>query len=185
MHPWQNLRSLLHGEAQAKTGLEQELNRAPIISKLAVPEIAPKARSLAADGIVLLKNENGTLPIKPDTRVAVFGRSAVNYFTVGYGSGGDVVSPYRRNLMDGLLEHGVKVDGLLASKYETWCSLPKNVPDESVWGQWPMSNPEMPLKSNEVAAAALRCDMALVVIGRAAGEERENTLKPGSYYLTE
>ena len=184
MHPLQNLRSLLHGEAQTKTGLEQELNRAPIISKLAVPEIAPKARSLAADGIVLLKNENGTLPIKPDTRVAVFGRSAVNYFTVGYGSGGDVVSPYRRNLMDGLLEHGVKVDGLLASKYETWCSLPKNVPDESVWGQWPMSNPEMPLKSNEVAAAALRCDMALVVIGRAAGEERENTLKPGSYYLT-
>lgn len=142
MHPWQNLRSLLHGEAQAKTGLEQELNRAPIISKLAVPEIAPKARSLAADGIVLLKNENGTLPIKPDTRVAVFGRSAVNYFTVGYGSGGDVVSPYRRNLMDGLLEHGVKVDGLLASKYETWCSLPKNVPDESVWGQWPCPIPK-------------------------------------------
>lgn len=184
MHPWQNLRFPLHDEAQTKTGLEQELNRAPIIGKLAVPEIAPKARSLAADGIVLLKNENGTLPIKPDIRVAVFGRSAVNYFTVGYGSGGDVVSPYRRNLMDGLLEHGVKVDGLLASKYETWCSLPENVPDESVWGQWPMSNPEMPLKSNEVAAAAMRCDMALVVIGRAAGEERENTLKPGSFYLT-
>lgn len=168
-----------------KTGLEQELNRAPIIGKLAVPEIAPKARALAADGIVLLKNENGTLPIKPDTRVAVFGRSAVNYFTVGYGSGGDVISPYRRNLMEGLLEHGVRIDGLLASKYETWCSLPKNVPDEGTWGNWPMSNPEMPLKPDEVAAAALRCDMALVVIGRAAGEERENTLKPGSYYLTE
>ena len=61
-----------------KTGLEQELNRAEITGRLTVPEIADKARLLAAEGIVLLKNEGGTLPIAPDTRVAVFGRSAVD-----------------------------------------------------------------------------------------------------------
>ena len=168
-----------------RTGLEQDLNRTEGSGRLAVPEIAAQARAMAADGIVLLKNEDKTLPITGQTRVAVFGRSAVNYFTVGYGSGGDVVSPYRRNLMEGLLEHGVKVDGILASQYETWCSRPRNVPDEGYWAHWPMSNPEMPLKAEEVAAAALRCDMALVVIGRAAGESRENVLKPGSYYLTD
>ena len=168
-----------------RTGLEQDLNRAEGDGKLAVPEIAAQARAMAADGIVLLKNEDKTLPIAERTRVAVFGRSAVNYFTVGYGSGGDVVSPYRRNLMEGLLERGVKVDGILASQYETWCSRPRNVPDEGYWAHWPMSNPEMPLKAEDVAAAALRCDMALVVIGRAAGEARENVLKPGSYYLTD
>ena len=167
-----------------KTGLEQELNRAEITGRLTVPEIADKARLLAAEGIVLLKNEGGTLPIAPDTRVAVFGRSAVDYFTVGYGSGGDVIAPYRKNLMTGLLEQGVKADGILASQYETWCSLPRNVPDEGYWGHWPMSNPEMPLKEAEVAAAAQRCTLALVVIGRAAGEARENVLKPGSFYLT-
>ena len=168
-----------------RTGLEQDLNRTEGSGMLAVPEIAAQARAMAADGIVLLKNEDKTLPITGQTRVAVFGRSAVNYFTVGYGSGGDVVSPYRRNLMEGLLEHGVKVDGILASQYETWCSRPRNVPDEGYWAHWPMSNPEMPLKAEDVAAAALRCDMALVVIGRAAGESRENVLKPGSYYLTD
>lgn len=168
-----------------RTGLEQDLNRTEGSGRLAVPEIAAQARAMAADGIVLLKNEDKTLPIAERTRVAVFGRSAVNYFTVGYGSGGDVVSPYRRNLMEGLLEHGVKVDGILASQYETWCSRPRNVPDEGYWAHWPMSNPEMPLKAEDVAAAALRCDMALVVIGRAAGESRENVLKPGSYYLTD
>lgn len=168
-----------------RTGLEQDLNRTEGSGRLAVPEIAAQARTMAADGIVLLKNEDKTLPITGQTRVAVFGRSAVNYFTVGYGSGGDVVSPYRRNLMEGLLEHGVKVDGILASQYETWCSRPRNVPDEGYWAHWPMSNPEMPLKAEDVAAAALRCDMALVVIGRAAGESRENVLKPGSYYLTD
>lgn len=168
-----------------RTGLEQDLNRTEGSGRLAVPEIAAQARAMAADGIVLLKNEDKTLPITGQTRVAVFGRSAVNYFTVGYGSGGDVVSPYRRNLMEGLLEHGVKVDGILASQYETWCSRPRNVPDEGYWAHWPMSNPKMPLKAEDVAAAALRCDMALVVIGRAAGESRENVLKPGSYYLTD
>lgn len=168
-----------------RTGLEQDLNRTEGSGRLAVPEIAAQARAMAADGIVLLKNEDKTLPITGQTRVAVFGRSAVNYFTVGYGSGGDVVSPYRHNLMEGLLEHGVKVDGILASQYETWCSRPRNVPDEGYWAHWPMSNPEMPLKAEDVAAAALRCDMALVVIGRAAGESRENVLKPGSYYLTD
>lgn len=168
-----------------RTGLEQDLNRTEGSGRLAVPEIAAQARAMAADGIVLLKNEDKTLPITGQARVAVFGRSAVNYFTVGYGSGGDVVSPYRRNLMEGLLEHGVKVDGILASQYETWCSRPRNVPDEGYWAHWPMSNPEMPLKAEDVAAAALRCDMALVVIGRAAGESRENVLKPGSYYLTD
>ena len=168
-----------------RTGLEQDLNRTEGSGRLAVPEIAAQARAMAADGIVLMKNEDKTLPITGQTRVAVFGRSAVNYFTVGYGSGGDVVSPYRRNLMEGLLEHGVKVDGILASQYETWCSRPRNVPDEGYWAHWPMSNPEMPLKAEDVAAAALRCDMALVVIGRAAGESRENVLKPGSYYLTD
>ena len=168
-----------------RTGLEQDLNRTEGSGRLAVSEIAAQARAMAADGIVLLKNEDKTLPITGQTRVAVFGRSAVNYFTVGYGSGGDVVSPYRRNLMEGLLERGVKVDGILASQYETWCSRPRNVPDEGYWAHWPMSNPEMPLKAEDVAAAALRCDMALVVIGRAAGEARENVLKPGSYYLTD
>ena len=168
-----------------RTGLEQDLNRTEGSGRLAVPEITAQARAMAADGIVLMKNEDKTLPITGQTRVAVFGRSAVNYFTVGYGSGGDVVSPYRRNLMEGLLEHGVKVDGILASQYETWCSRPRNVPDEGYWAHWPMSNPEMPLKAEDVAAAALRCDMALVVIGRAAGESRENVLKPGSYYLTD
>lgn len=167
-----------------KTGLEQELNRADITGRLAVPEIADAARTLAADGIVLLKNENQTLPIRKDDAVAVFGRSAVDYFTVGYGSGGDVIAPYRKSLMDGLVEQGVKIDGGLASRYETWCHLPRNIPDEGYWGHWPMSNPEMPLKDEEVRAAASRCQLALVVIGRAAGEARENVLKPGSYYLT-
>ena len=53
------------------------------------------------------------------------------------------------------------------------------------WGNWPRYFEEMPLEDSQVQAAASRCQTAVVVIGRAAGEDRENTLEPGSYYLTE
>ena len=167
------------------TGLEQELNQNVISAELALPEILPAARRMAADGTVLLKNDGNLLPIGKDTKVAVFGRSAVNYFTVGYGSGGDVVTPYRSTLMDGLSEAGVKFDRVLADKYAAWCAKPKNVPAEGYWGHWPMSNPEMRLSAKDAADAAARNDVALIVIGRAAGESRENLLKKGSYYLTD
>lgn len=172
------------GSIFAKTGLEQDLNQGAISEELAVPEIVPQARQMAADGIVLLKNDHHTLPIRREDRVAVFGRSAVDYFTVGYGSGGDVAAPYRSNLMDGLKENGVTVHEALAKAYADWRARPANIPDEGYWGHWPMSNPEMKLPDGLVAQAAAESDLAVVVIGRAAGESRENVLKKGSFYLT-
>lgn len=168
-----------------KTGLEQDLNQGIVKADLALPEILPAARRMAADGTVILKNDGDMLPLSADTKVAVFGRSAVNYFTVGYGSGGDVVTPYRSSLMDGLRDAGVKFDAVLADKYAAWCARPKNVPDEGYWGHWPMSNPEMHISAKDVSDAAKRNDAALVVIGRAAGEARENVLEKGSFYLTD
>ena len=167
------------------TGLEQELNQAEITSELTVPEIVPVARQMASEGIVLLKNENKTLPVCKDETVAVFGRTAVDYFTVGYGSGGDVIPPYKSGLMAGLRQNNVKIEETLAAVYDSWCHDKKNVPDEGFWGHWPMSYPEMPLKETTVSDAAKKADKALVVIGRAAGEDRENLLKKGSYYLTD
>ena len=168
-----------------QTGLEQEMNQAQLGNDLAVPEIIEAARQMAAEGIVLLKNNNQTLPIKADETVAVFGRTAVDYFSVGYGSGGDVISPYRSGLMDGLRKNNVKIEENLASVYDKWCHHKKNVPDEGFWGHWPMSYPEMSLDDKTVSDAAKNADTALVVIGRAAGEDRENLLKKGSFFLTD
>jgi beta-glucosidase len=168
------------------TGLEQNLNIGSKAGELAVPSIIPLARAAAAEGIVLLKNENRTLPIKPADKVAVFGRVAINYFAVGYGSGGDVRRPYAVNLIDGLRSANVNIDESLHKIYAEWTSIPENVPDENCgWGKWPMNFPEMPLTEPTVRAAAKNNDMAVVVIGRAAGEARENVLEDGSYYLTD
>jgi beta-glucosidase len=147
------------------------------------PELAALCREAAADGAVLLRND-GALPFAPRARVALFSRVQVDYFTVGYGSGGDVNAPYSWNLLDALRDAAVvDVDAELADLYTQWSK--DNQPDEGTWGNWPRYFEEMPIERETVRAAASRTDAAVVVIGRAAGEARENTLEPGSYYLTD
>ena len=87
--------------------------------------------------------------------------------------------------MEGLRENGVHLYEPLAQRYNKWRSSPKNEPDEGFWGNWPMNHPEMQLKLKTVAEASANSDVALVIIGRAAGEDRENLLKKGSFYLTD
>ena len=141
-------------------------------------------RQGAAESCVLLKND-GVLPLRKDQPVAVFGRCQLDWFYVGYGSGGDVHAPYYVNLMDGLKNAGAAYDKTLATTYRTWCASKEHKADHGWWGHWPMSHPEMPLTSAMVQSARRTTDTAIVVIGRAAGEDRENTLTPGSYYLTD
>ena len=152
------------------------------------PYCAPGSGELirqgAAESCVLLKND-GTLPLHKETPVAVFGRCQLDWFYVGYGSGGDVHAPYYVNLIDGLRNAGAAYDKVLATTYRTWCESKEHKADHGWWGHWPMSHPEMPLTPAMVSAACKTADTAIVVIGRAAGEDRENTLMPGSYYLTD
>lgn len=58
------------------------------------------ARTLAVDGTVLLKNDNGTLPLAAG-RVAVFGDNAREPISTGGGSAG-VISPYVVSVLEGL-----------------------------------------------------------------------------------
>ena len=146
------------------------------------PRLVRAAAGAAARGTVLLTND-GVLPLAPQARVAVFGRVQIDWFAVGYGSGGDVNAPYTTNLLDSLVEAGVAVDAELARTYRDWCAA-QAVPTPQ-WGDWPRFHPEMELDDETVEAAATRAEIAVVVIGRAAGEDRENVLEPGSYYLTE
>lgn len=140
-------------------------------------------RTMNTEGAVLLKNENGVLPITKDRVVSVFGRVQRDYFYVGYGSGGDVNAPYKTNLIDALRAcDGITVNENLA---ETYAKLCENDPvDDGFWGHWPMSYDEVEISESDVKQAAENSDTAVVVIGRAAGEDRENTLSEGSYYLT-
>ncbi len=144
-------------------------------------EIKALCRKTTAEGCVLLKNK-GVLPLS-DKQFALFGRCQINTFFVGYGSGGDVKPPYRVSILDGLRKGGAKLDNQVVEKYENWTK--KHKPDEGYWGHWPMCYEEMPVKDEFIASAAERNETAVVVIGRAAGEDRENKIEKGSWYLTD
>ncbi len=147
-------------------------------------KIVALCRQTGAEGIVMLKNKDNVLPLSADRTVSVFGRVQRDYFYVGYGSGGDVNAPYKISLIDGLRANkNIKINEDLASVYEKWCT--ENPVDDGFWGHWPMCYDEMPVTSALAAEAAEESDTAIVVIGRAAGEDRENKLEKGSYYLTD
>ncbi len=148
------------------------------------PGIGELIRQAGAEGCVLLKN-NGALPLNREKEVAVFGRCQLDWFYVGYGSGGDVNAPYHVNLIDGMHNAGLRLNADVLNAYETWTQQEDNVADHGWWGHWPMNYPEMPLDAALVQKAAQTAETAIVVIGRAAGEDRENTLTKGSFYLTD
>ncbi len=147
-------------------------------------ELVPLLRECAAEGSVLLKN-NGVLPFDKNNNIAVFGRVQRDYFYVGNGSGGDVRTPYKISLIEGLKNSGLNINRELSEKYKKWCETKRNIPDPGFWAHWPRCYKEMPLSVSDVKKAKETSDSALVVIGRSSGEDRENVLKKGSFYLTD
>lgn len=140
-------------------------------------------RSAAAEGCVLLEND-GTLPLEKTRPVAVLGRCQYDWFFVGYGSGGDVHAPYRINLIDGMKNAGAMFYAPLADEYLRLVSSDEFKAEHGWWGHWPFSHPELDIDEGLLQRAARECDTAVVVIGRAAGEDRDNRPLPGSWYLT-
>ena len=142
------------------------------------------ARKTIAEGCVLLEN-NGVLPLKKDSTVSVFGRIQTNYYKSGTGSGGKVNVAKVWNIVEGLEESGfVKVNQELKKVYEDWEK--ENPYDEGMgWGKERWSQDEMPLTKELVADAAAKSDVAIVIIGRTAGEDKDNSATKGSYFLTD
>lgn len=150
--------------------------------KKITPGMPELVREVASEGAVLL--ENRVLPLSEGTRVSIFGRVQLDYFCTGYGSGGDVNAPYKVNLLEGLRNcPDLEVNETLAKVYEEWCAA--NPVDHGAWGTWPRFYPEMPLEPSVAEQAATESDVAVLVIGRASGEDRETETSPGSFYLTE
>ena len=147
------------------------------------PEISALCRLAGAEGIVLLKNEKDALPIKADETVSVFGRVQNDFFYVGYGSGGDVNTPYKTGFMQGLRDAGIRINEDLAAHYKELCD--KNPVDNGYWGHWPMSYEELAVGEDICRTAAAKSDKAVVLIGRSSGEDRELKLEKGSYYLSD
>lgn len=164
-------------------GLSQSATDRGGEKKTVTPGMPELLRCAAADGAVMLEN-NGILPLKGGTRVALFGITGYESHYVGYGSGGDVNRPYAVSFADGIKNcDRLTLDPTIESIYREWNK--KNPINNGFWGHWPFYFPEMPLDNTTVENARNKNEVAVAVIGRAAGESRDCKLQKGSYYLAD
>ena len=131
------------------------------------------ARRAAAQGIVLLKNEGGALPLARDREVVLMGVTGYRCHRMGFGSG-DMLAQRTVQYDEGLANAGVRLfqpvadfyrRGILAKK-ECFANANRN------WWKWSYRFPEPATKDDEFAKlVAGRRDLpCLVVIGRNCGE---------------
>lgn len=150
-----------------------------------IPELAECSRKAAAEGAVLLKNDDHVLPFVNGECVSVFGRIQFDFYRSGTGSGGAVNAPYTKNLVDGFRENpGLCINEELVSVYEAWREEHPADDGGGVWAGEPWNQADMDLTEDIVRAARKKSRKAVYVIGRTAGEDKDNTPQEGGYCLT-
>lgn len=148
-------------------------------------EMHALCRRAAAEGAVLLKNDNACLPFSRGTKLAVFGRAQTFYYKSGTGSGGMVHIDKEPCTIESLEQcPDLTLDEPLKDLYRAWVKRHPFNDGGGRWGGEPWFQEEMPLDEDTVRQAAARNDAALVVLARTAGEDHDNADRPGSYRLT-
>lgn len=117
--------------------------------------------------------------------MSFFGRTQINYIKSGTGSGGLVHTEYVVNIIDGALANPkISVNTELVDIYRAW--VKENPFDEgNGWATEPWFQKEYVPDESIVKIAREKSDVAVIVIGRTAGEDRDNAPEKGSWYLTD
>lgn len=130
------------------------------------------ARAAAADGMVLLKNDQNSLPLT-GKKIAALGNTAYDFVAGGTGSG-DVNEAYTVSLVQGLSDAGYTVDDELKTAYEAYIKLERSKqPKKNFFEEFMNPTPrpaEMELTDAAISRQVAIADVALLTIGRNAGE---------------
>jgi beta-glucosidase len=146
------------------------------------------SREAAAEGMVLLKNDDHSLPIAQSVKnVALFGINGYELIAGGTGSG-DVNKAYKVSLAQGLGNAGYQVDPDLQNAYVSYLAdYTAKHPKKSFFEEFRSPTPPAPeyLVDNDLLARkAATADLAILSIGRNAGEGKDRKLE-GDYYLSD
>lgn len=129
------------------------------------------ARLSASEGMVLLKNEN-TLPIQKSKNVALLGVTSYDFITGGTGSG-DVNEAYIVSLEEGLKNAGYEINPTARDLFENHREANKKefVRPEGIKAMFvPYIPPQIVYTSEQLDKIATESDLAIITIGRNAGE---------------
>lgn len=143
---------------------------------------AKLTREAAPEGMVLLKNENKTLPLASGKKTALFGITSYNLYAGGTGSG-DVNKPYVIDLVKGLDNAGFVINDTLRGvyqKYKEFALLEAEaemgyLSTNSFFPRPRVKEPQ--LGKNTYMFAAQNNDLAIVTVGRSSGEFGDRTFE--------
>jgi len=132
------------------------------------------ARTAAAEGMVLLKNERTALPLQPKAKLALFGNSGYEPVSGGTGSG-DVNKAYMISFSQGLDEAGFAIDAAVAKANGAHIEAARAAAPPPVMFMPRIMLPEYAPSPAVIDAAAKANDVAIVTIGRDSGEMLDRT----------
>lgn len=128
-------------------------------------------RQSAAEGMVLLKNDN-TLPLQNIKNVALLGVTSYEFIAGGTGSG-DVNEAYTISLEEGLRNSGFDINEIAKQAFENHkAQHPEEFvkPEGLAAMMQPYDPPELVLSKEELEQVAASSDMGILTIGRNSGE---------------
>ena len=143
------------------------------------------SRNIAGEGMVLLEND-GTLPLKDGTTVALFGVGSLEYLPGGGGSG-QIYPAYVKNLYEGFLEKAPRIrifEPLSQFYYDYAAPLAAGQERISLLDA-PKILPEPELPESLILEAAKHADVAIISIHRSSGEAWDRSGEKGDFYLTD
>jgi beta-glucosidase len=149
---------------------------------------AQVARQSASEGMVLLKNTNGSLPFGSNIKnIAAFGNTSYEIITGGTGSG-DVNEAYSVSLMDGLENAGFKTNKDLDLLYNNYLKLtkagrPQMTGFMAMMGSKPIE--ELILNQDIINGMVNLSDAAIITIGRNSGEGSDRVNAKGDFQLSD
>lgn len=138
-------------------------------------------RQASAEGMVLLKNDHATLPVRGLKTVALFGVNSYDFFSGGLGSG-CVNVPYIIDMVQGLKNVGVTTTPTLTdiyTKYVSYASAKfkadKN-PEMWFYDQGQPKLDEIDITDRLIAHEEPLADAAIITIARQAGEGMDRSV---------
>ncbi len=140
------------------------------------------SRWAAAQGAVLLKNEDNILPIAKGRAVSLFGRACIDYQKGGQGSG-EVWSYHVSTLFEAFTEKMREGKVRLLTYPGHYYGHKVILEPQVVSRKLLTDEPEVPeFMANDVATADA---VAIIMIGRTSTEGRDRTAEKGDFYLTD
>ena len=149
---------------------------------------AEVTRQASSEGMVLLKNDNNSLPFGTAIKnISAFGNTSYEIITGGTGSG-KVNNVYSISLIDGLQNSGYKLNEDILSLYANYLKLSKAVRPQTRGFMAMMGSKqieELSVNQDIINGMADVSDAAIITIGRNSGEGSDRVNAKGDFQLTD